>query len=120
MKKKLNSRVISFFMSVILLLGMIPTSVFAASFVDFLTLTNFAEFATLDNEQDFERVQLFGNGKATHIPVLYRTDTLDLKFDGWYTERMVGVSKLMKIRYLILTLFFMTIGWKMILKKLKR
>ena len=53
---------------------------------DFLTLSNAVEFAET-GEPGFVRVNLFSNGKIQRIPTVYRTDTLDLEFDGWYTQK---------------------------------
>ena len=58
-------------------------------FIDFLTTDNNVCFAETD-ESGFMRVNLFGNGKAMKLPLVYRTDNLDLKFDGWYTAKVGG------------------------------
>ena len=58
-------------------------------FIDFLTTDNNVCFAETD-ESGFMRVNLFGNGKAMKLPLVYRTDNLDLKFDGWYTAKDGG------------------------------
>ena len=58
-------------------------------FIDFLTTDNNVCFAETD-ESGFMRVNLFGNGKAMKLSLVYRTDNLDLKFDGWYTAKEGG------------------------------
>lgn len=58
-------------------------------YIDFLTTDNNVCFAETD-ESGFMRVNLFGNGKAMKLPLVYRTDNLDLKFDGWYTAKVGG------------------------------
>ena len=58
-------------------------------YIDFLTTNNNVCFPETD-ESGFMRVNLFGNGKAMKLPLVYRTDNLDLKFDGWYTAEVGG------------------------------
>ena len=58
-------------------------------FIDFLITDYNVCFAETD-ESGFMRVNLFGNGKVSKFPVVYRTDSLDLAFDGWYTAKEGG------------------------------
>ena len=89
MKKKTN-RLLSILLCCVMLIGLLPTVALAANnFVDFLTTDNNVEFAET-GETGFYRVNLFGNGKAMKLPLVYRTDDLNLKFDGWYTAKVGG------------------------------
>ena len=90
MNTKMKMRMLSLLLCFVMLFGLVPTTALAANnFVDFLTTDNNVEFAET-GETGFYRVNLFGNGKAMKLPLVYRTDNLDLKFDGWYTAKDGG------------------------------
>ena len=87
---KIGKRLLSLLLCFVMLVGLMPTTAFAANeYVDFLTTDLNVEFAET-GESGFMRVNLFGNGKAMKLPLVYRTDNLDLKFDGWYTAKEGG------------------------------
>ena len=89
MKKK-TPKLLSILLCCVMLIGLLPTTALAANnFVDFLTTDNNVEFAET-GETGFYRVNLYGNGKAMKLPLVYRTDDLTLKFDGWYTAKDGG------------------------------
>ena len=89
MKKK-TPKLLSILLCCVMLIGLLPTTALAANnFVDFLTTNNNVEFAET-GETGFYRVNLYGNGKAMKLPLVYRTDDLTLKFDGWYTAKEGG------------------------------
>lgn len=89
MKKKTN-RLLSIILCCMMLIGLLPTTAFAANnYVDFLTTNLNVEFAET-GESGFMRVNLFGNGKVSKLPLVYRTDSLDYEFDGWYTAKEGG------------------------------
>ena len=90
MNTKIKKRMLSLLLCFVMLIGLLPTTALAANnYVDFLTTDNNVEFAET-GETGFMRVNLFGNGTATKLPLVYRTDNLDLKFDGWYTAKEGG------------------------------
>ena len=90
MNTKMKMRTLSLLLCFVMLVGLLPTTALAANnFVDFLTTDNNVEFAET-GETGFMRVNLFGNGKVSKIPVVYRTDSLDYAFDGWYTAKEGG------------------------------
>ena len=90
MNTKTKMRLLSILLCFVMLVSLMPTTALAANnFVDFLTTDNNVEFAET-GETGFYRVNLFGNGKAMKLPLVYRTDNLDLKFDGWYTAKEGG------------------------------
>ena len=74
-----------------------PLTAYAASSVrvDFC-LTNGAlennVFFENDSSKYFMSQQTKADGTLTSLEVLYRTDNLDLEFDGWYTEKGEKVS----------------------------
>ena len=65
------------------------TSPVVGSYIDFLITDLNVQFAET-GESGFMRVNLFGNGKVSKFPVVYRTDSLDYEFDGWYTAKDGG------------------------------
>ena len=85
-----TNKLLSILLSLVMLIGLLPTTAFAANeYVDFLTTDLNVEFAET-GESGFMRVHLYGNGKAMKLPLVYRTDSLDLAFDGWYTAKEGG------------------------------
>ncbi len=87
---KIGKRLLSLLLCFVMLVGLLPTTALAANnFIDFLTTDNNVEFAET-GETGFYRVNLYGNGKAMKLPLVYRTDDLTLKFDGWYTAKEGG------------------------------
>ncbi|MBQ8043401.1 MAG: hypothetical protein IJ272_04550, partial [Clostridia bacterium] len=88
MKKESKKRIISLLMCLVMVFGLMPTPVFATTYVDFLTTSNAVEFV-ITGETGFHRVNL-NNSKVDSLPVVYRTDSLDLEFDGWYTAKEGG------------------------------
>ncbi len=89
MKKK-TPKLLSILLCCVMLIGLLPTTALAANnFVDFLTTDNNVEFAET-GETGFYRVSLYGNGKAMKLPLVYRTDSLEYEFDGWYTAKEGG------------------------------
>ena len=95
MKIKSRNLLIVFLMAFALMLGVFgltPLTANAASSVrvDFC-LTNGAlendVFFENDSSKYFLTQNTKNDGKLTYLEELYRTDDLDLEFDGWYTEQ---------------------------------
>ena len=91
MKTKFSSKVMAVMLAIIMVIALIPMSVSAAvsQRVDFCltngALENYVFFENNPN-QYFISQMTKADGKLTYLEEVYRTDNLDLEFDGWYTE----------------------------------
>ena len=94
MKTKFKSKLLSVLLVLVMVLALVPVSAltaFAAGSVrvDFC-LTNGAlennVFFENDSSQYFLTQNTKNDGTLTYLEELYRTDNLDLEFDGWYTQ----------------------------------
>ena len=95
MKTKFKSKFLSILLVLVMVLALVPVSAltaFAAGNVrvDFC-LTNGAlennVFFENDSSKYFMSQQTKADGTLTSLEELYRTDNLDLEFDGWYTDK---------------------------------
>ena len=94
MKTQFRSKLLSVLLVLVMVLALVPVSAltaFAAGSVrvDFC-LTNGAlennVFFENDSSQYFLTQNTKNDGTLTYLEELYRTDSLDLEFDGWYTQ----------------------------------
>ena len=95
MKTQFRSKLLSVLLVLVMVLALVPVSAFTAFAagsvrVDFC-LTNGAlennVFFENDSSKYFMSQQTKVDGTLTSLEELYRTDNLDLEFDGWYTDK---------------------------------